>query len=92
MDDGDQQWERLGPVAADPRTWPSVLTVDEAASLTGLDAQAVRRRLRDGTFRGRQRGRRWLLLRDELVEDLAAERGRRAVDEPGESGSAGGTP
>jgi excisionase family DNA binding protein len=91
MDDSRQHWEQMGPVPADPRTWPTVLTVDEAASLTGLDTQAVRRRLRDGTFRGRLRGRRWLLLRDELVDDLAAERGGRhpAGTQPD---ATGGTP
>ncbi len=68
----DAVFGRTAPSAADPATWPAVMTTDVAAALVGVHEQTLRGWLRDGRIRGRRTGRRWHVLRDELIADMTA--------------------
>ncbi len=64
------------PSPNDASSWPAVMTTDVAAGLLGMNEQTLRAWLREGRVRGHRTGRRWHVLRDELIEDIAGPHGR----------------
>lgn len=58
-------------------------SVQEAAELLGVSTETIRKRIKDGTLRGRKEGRRYLVSRQDLERYLANIRPRvgQAVEE-----------
>lgn len=46
---------------------PPLLTPEQVAKLTGLTARTIRARCREGDLPAKRIGRRWYVLRDELL-------------------------
>lgn len=62
------------------RRWPSLLNVEEAAELAGLNPETVRVLIRNGELRARLMGRTYVLARADLLMDIARHRQRVVED------------
>lgn len=65
----------------EPRWWPSLLTVDEAAQMVDHSPQTIRALIRSGELRARRsQGGAYVLAREDLVMDIARHRHKVAEE------------